>query len=221
MSIEAPALLAVIRDGRWYPGIGDPTVGGWLAVGVYGIAAFACLRCARRGRAAGARVPPSERRFWIVATATLVFLGINKQLDIQGLVTQIARETAQANGWYDRRGPVQVFAVIAFVTIGLAATAAIGWRMRRSLADLWLAFVGAAMLVLFISARLGSFHRVDVLLAEGAVPLKWVLEIGGAAAIGANALWRAFRLRDLGPRRREPLGDPGRHASKSFLRERS
>ncbi|MFM7133247.1 MAG: hypothetical protein ACKO0W_02915 [Planctomycetota bacterium] len=213
-----PAMLAVIRDGRWYPGIGDPTVAGWLTVAVYAAAACCCALVVRRARMHGA--PRAERRFWICCTAGMVLLGINKQLDLQGLVVQIAREIAQEGGWYDDRAPVQRVAILSAATLGVVGTCTAGWLLRRSLPAIWPALVGIAMLAIFISARLTSWHRIDVLLSEGVVKLKWVLEAGGAGLVGIAAAWRAFRLKQFGspPPRRVELVDPASHAARHFLR---
>lgn len=217
-SAPVPAMLAVIRDGRWYPGIGDPTAAGWLTVAVYAAAVCCCVLAVRRARSLGA--PRAERRFWICCTAGMVLLGVNKQLDVQGLVVQVARGIAQDGGWYDRRAPVQRVAVLTAATLGVLGTCAVGWLLRRSLPAIWPALVGIAMLALFISARLTSWHRIDVLLSEGVVKLKWVLEAGGAGLVGIAAAWRAMRLKQLGspePRRAE-LVDPTSHAARHFMR---
>ena len=71
---------------RWAPGIGDPTVVGWVTVVVYAAVAFLCLS-ARNNVAMheGRRV----RTLWLGLGILLVILGINKQLDLQSLFTQV------------------------------------------------------------------------------------------------------------------------------------
>ena len=67
----------------WKPGIGDPTVYGWLAAAAYALGALLCWRASRRA-------PARERKFWLIAMALLAFLAINKQLDLQTLFAGVA-----------------------------------------------------------------------------------------------------------------------------------
>ena len=88
-------ILAVMRDGRWRPGIGDPTFLGWVTVAAYFAAALACgraWRLDRRARLAGDR--SSSPTFWLILSLLLAFLGINKQLDLQSLLTHLALDRA-------------------------------------------------------------------------------------------------------------------------------
>ena len=90
------SVLGVTVNGRWEPGIGDPTVFGWMTVGGYLAASVLCWRaaaadkrsqrCARDGRAVV---------FWCAMAVLVLGLGINKQLDLHTGLTQVARRTAQ------------------------------------------------------------------------------------------------------------------------------
>ena len=104
-------MLAASVGGRWRPGIGDPTIMGWVTVAAYLVAALGC------GLAAwcepdfdGSRRPRSRpSRFWLALTTLLVALGINKQLDLQTFVTQVGRDTINAWGCYSAsRVPARV-----------------------------------------------------------------------------------------------------------------
>ena len=43
-------LLPLVKnaDGRWVPGIGDPSLMGWLTVVAYFVTAFLCYRASRK-----------------------------------------------------------------------------------------------------------------------------------------------------------------------------
>jgi len=81
---------------------------GWLTVVAYGLAAAACLFAAMRASA----VPGSEkglkaRTIWIIMTVLMTLLCINKQLDLQSLITDIGRVVARHEGWYQERRSFQ------------------------------------------------------------------------------------------------------------------
>src|SRR3954452_14044830 len=99
----------VATDGRWHPGIGDPTLLGWATVVGYFGAALLAYRALRLHQAA----PPSKDRrllmgFWAVVLCAMVLLGVNKQLDLQTWLTEIGRDLARSEGWYQRRQVFQV-----------------------------------------------------------------------------------------------------------------
>ena len=181
--------------GRWSPGIGDPTLLGWLTVAAYVGAAWLCLRARRVAlveQAAG------ERRgavtFWGLGALALAALALNKQLDLQTALTEFGRVIAHEQGWYERRRFVQLGAVIL---VGLATVAACGagCRLARgNLRRLWLAILGALELGAFVIIRATSIHKVDKLIGADFLGVRvngW-LELGGISCI-AFAAWR-YRL---------------------------
>src|SRR5689334_14562621 len=108
--------------GSWSPGIGDPTVAGWITVFAYFAASFLCWRVYRNrvARAGSSSVPGialvalpwvlallgrrrhlervgvevRARALWMGLTVLLLFLGINKQLDLQTVITEVGRMAA-------------------------------------------------------------------------------------------------------------------------------
>ena len=51
---------------------------------------------------------------WFGLSILLLVLGINKQLDLQTLLTALGREIAQENGLYESRREIQLIFVILF-----------------------------------------------------------------------------------------------------------
>ncbi|MCA9652372.1 MAG: hypothetical protein H6712_04615 [Myxococcales bacterium] len=224
---------------RWSPGIGDPTVMGWLTVVAYLAAAWLCLRAFMVEKAGPPRPyrqaikallrvirkrwpdPPGPARragMWLGLAITMLCLGINKQLDLQTLLTELARVAAMSEGWYDNRRAVQLGFIGAFSITALAAAVGLWWVMRGHLADFRLALVGMVLLIVFVIVRATSFHHVDVFL--GAVDddfrMNWVLELGGISIVAVAA---ARRLRKAGaplwrgwppPPEPEPPGPEGK-----------
>lgn len=186
-------LLTFLPGGGWRPGIGDPTFTGWLTVVAYFMAAWLCLRAARRS-AASARATNAEALIWTGLTCFLIVLGINKQLDLQSGLTAIGRALAKEQGWYRQRHQVQVL----FIKTVAASAALVGavalWLARRHLRRLGLALSGACMLLAFVVIRAASFHKVDRLIVTDFFGMRinaW-LELGGIATVGLGA-WLAIR----------------------------
>jgi hypothetical protein len=174
------AQAAIGIDGRWHAGIGDPTPVGWVTVLAYGLAAALCFRCARH-------LPAPV--FWWGITAALVFLGLNKQLDLQTWFTQLARDMAKRDGWYEQRRHYQVEFIAAMAGLFVAMAVVVALALRGH----WRAYLkvwgGMALLLFFIVVRAASFHHVDGLLMSdlGGMRLNWVLELGALALIGVGA----------------------------------
>lgn len=175
---------------QWSPGLGDNNLMGWLTVVVYLLAALAAGRVARR-LAGSDPVTRRERRFWVITTAILLFLAVNKQLDLQSLLTMLARCHARLAGWYDGRRALQeafiyLVAAAAVVTIGLLTL-----MLRGILGRVWLALVGLGFVCAFVVIRAASFHHVDVFLGSTAagIKLNWLLELPGPCLVALVA-WR-------------------------------
>jgi hypothetical protein len=125
LSLSMPILLAARPVegqgwiGHWSPGIGDPSPVGWLTVVLYLLAAWICLLCARRSRAASPHAPPGrwERRLWAAFAVVLLALGLNKQLDLQTAFTEVMRGLAREEGWYEARHQYQFAFIGALVVL--------------------------------------------------------------------------------------------------------
>lgn len=184
-------------DGRWHPGIGDPTIGGWITVFAYFGAALLAYRALRlHGRNVESTTGSMDQRFlvrfWLLVTGALVFLGANKQLDLQSWFTEIGRDLARAQGWYEERRAVQGLFVAALAFLGLTSVAALAIMLRHLIRHVGGALFGLGFLVTFVAIRAASFHHVDQLLKSGVVRLNWVFELGGIACVAFSA-WRQGR----------------------------
>jgi hypothetical protein len=180
------SLFAAVEDGRWVLGIGDPTPMGWATVAGYLVAAVLCVLWAK---------PAGRGRLLPLAlAAAMTLLAVNKQLDLQSLLTQIGRDAAKAQGWYEDRREYQVAFIAAIAGIAVLGFILISWLLRRRWRECTLALVGFAFLLAFIVVRAASFHRVDQGLGETWVGMRfnWILELGGIALVAAGAIvgWR-------------------------------
>lgn len=194
----------------WSPQIGDPTVTGWFTVFAYFSSAYLCLRAFMAQKAGPPRpylpsifallrvirkhfptVPaPAERAaFWLVMSAVMAALGLNKQLDLQSLLTEIGRSLARSQGWYQMRNQVQYAFILAIVLGALAVMLALLLLLRRRLSEYRIALLGLAFLLAFIVIRAASFHHVDRLIKLEFGPLRanFLLEFPGILIVGLSA----------------------------------
>lgn len=174
-----------MREFNWTPGIGDPTVGGWLTVALYLVTAVVCWQVARRLRESSAGDTRSEAFAWSAIAILFVMLGINKQLDLQSAVTEIGRVLAHAQGWYERRGTVQLLFVAAIGGICLLAAVIFLLLIRKAPAVTWLAAGGTIAVLAFVGIRAASFHHVDRFIGMTVLGLRWnwILEMGGILTV--------------------------------------
>jgi hypothetical protein len=175
----------------WKPAIGDPSVMGWLTVGAYAVAAALSFIAARRIRTAPEAAPQSrrERRMWLGVGIFMSLLCVNKQLDLQTLLTKIGRELAVRGGWYEHRRPVQLLFVMAIAAVGIAAFVVIVRKTRLILRQRKLLLIGLCFMIAFIIIRASSFHHVAVIIGAEiwGIRMNWLLELGGIAMIAVSA----------------------------------
>jgi 4-amino-4-deoxy-L-arabinose transferase-like glycosyltransferase len=169
---------------RWRPVIGDPSPMGWFTVVAYALAAFLAWRVRTQNR--------DRNRVWLGVTVLLGLLCLNKQLDLQSLVTDIGREFARFFGEYENRRGFQKFFIIAVLAVVAIFGPLFAWKYRAFLKGHKLLAAGLVFLLTFIVVRAISFHHMDVFLKTsrmGGIKMNWVLELTGIGLV-ALAAWR-------------------------------
>jgi len=229
------ALAATTPDegwiGSWSPGIGDPTVAGWITVFAYFTAALLCWRVYRNrlARAASSSVPGfalvllpwvlallgrkrqldrvgvevRARALWMGLTLLLLFLGVNKQLDLQTVVTEVGRMAASAGGWYEERRVVQLAFIALVIVAGAWGLRSVWLLARGNVTELRAVLLGTVFLLCFVAIRAASFHHVDLLLGHSVAGLRLnsILELGGIAIIAVGAIVNGAGARRPAPRK--------------------
>jgi hypothetical protein len=158
----------------------------WFVVAAYLVSALLAFRAAAisLGR---------ERGFWSAAAVLLILLGINKQLDLQSDLTDLARAAAHSGGWYKWRRDVQGVFLLA-MALGTIAVAMLIWRLLRGVTvSARVAAMGLVILLAFIFLRAASFHHIDnwVTIPVAGMRSGWWLELLGIVVIGTAAAFRA------------------------------
>ncbi len=191
-------------DGRWQPGIGDPTFIGWLTVVAYAFACVCSVRAALLARNALrshtstnpklAREELSLLLLWGASALVMLGLGVNKQLDLQSWLTQVARDMAHEGGWYDQRRVVQLGFIGVMILFGVFGMLAMGLLLRHVRTRALWTILGLGAVMSFVIVRAASFHHVDILISTRILGLRvnWILELGGIAMV-AFATLRAAR----------------------------
>lgn len=170
--------------------MGDRSIIAWGIVLGYVAAALLAFAAAKRGRKA------AERWFWILAAAVLLLLGLNKQLDVQTFIVDLARELARAGGWYEHRRIVQGAFIGGLVAGAAAGALVLATRLRRAPMTIKIAGAGLVLLALFVIIRAASLHPVDLWVTADVAGLRtgWWIEIAGIAVVALGAArYRARR----------------------------
>jgi hypothetical protein len=175
--------------GRWSPGIGDPTVMGWLTVALYALGAWNCFRVVTRH---SNLLRPGESRLWWILFYGLLALGINKQLDLQSALTEIGRILAEQQDWYDKRHEVQKVFIYSITAFAAFSTFLMAFLARKAPIATRIALTGCICLISFVVIRAASFHHFDIFIDRAIFGLKMnsILEMGGICIIIAGARLR-------------------------------
>jgi hypothetical protein len=201
-AVELSTIATCIAN-QWSPQIGDPTVAGWATVVAYAV-------CAVLGFTALLRVQQSrERIFWGLVTLAMLSLGVNKQLDLQSMLTAAGRCLSQLQGWYDERRMFQRDFIIGLLTAAGLFLAAVLWLMRGYLWRNGLALLGLAFVTTFVAIRAVGFHHFDVLINSRWLDIRFnvLFELSGLVLLAVNAtVLLGSRLSDA------PSGHGDRHA---------
>jgi len=170
----------------WRPGIGDPTIGGWVTVVLYFFAVWSTWKTAHSVAAS------SGGDLWRTISILFIALGVNKQLDLQTALTELGRMIASEQGWYGERQTVQMWFIIGVALTCIFITIILLIWARKSPAPTRLALVGMTTVLAFVLIRAASFHHIDKFIGARILGLKWnwVLEMTGIAMVIIASEWR-------------------------------
>ena len=128
---------------------------------------------------------------WRSLFIVFLALGINKQLDLQSLLTEIGRYMLRYWNWYEQRRLLQAAFVSVVAVVLLGAVVSLAKLAKGQAKPVQLSLLGTTVLFGFICVRAASFHHVDVLLALSISGMRsnHIFELSGIAIVGGAAFW--------------------------------
>lgn len=134
----------------WRVGIGDASVFGYFAVVLYMVASLMFHR----------RVRLDSDVFSKRASYGMLFLALNKGLDLQTGVADWGKQMALEGGWYGVRFVEQ----LTFIGLGIALGVWAAWALPKRLGEAWpqhrMSALALVTLVVFILVRASSLHQL-------------------------------------------------------------
>lgn len=180
----------------WSPGIGDPTYLGWFAFCAYFLTAILCLlaykHCQQRlNTETGNNYLSVSRWLWLGLFLAFLFLGINKQLDLQSLLTAFGRNLARQQGWYAERRKYQAIFIVALALASVIMLLTLAFMFRLVGKAERFALMGAVVVLILVLVRAASFHHMDVYIYGRQLGMKinLILEWIGIAIVSCAALF--------------------------------
>lgn len=185
----------------WSPVIGDPSWTGWATVLVY-LCVMVLTALVVRRAPFPARSLSRERLFWMIITLLMLALALNKQLDLQSVLTVAGRCAAKAQGWYEDRRQVQGMFLMLIAAGALVALGILMWLLRGTWRRSTVPVLGLCFVIGFVLMRAVGFHRFDQMLSVPmmGVRVNVVLEWIGPFLIGTTAVRLLLRQQPLGGR---------------------
>lgn len=167
----------------WSPGIGDPSLMGWLTVAAY--FAGASLWFIRRPA-----MPAQAHRAVLILGGGLLVLGINKLFNLSGAVTAWFQTLAYQGQWYDQRRVAQAAVILFLLAMGMVLAIYLYFTTTALPGGIRAALFGLAFLAILVIVRAASLHAVDALLFRpvAGIKLNWVLELFGIALASLPSL---------------------------------
>lgn len=139
---------------------GDPTLLGWSTTLAYLIACACCLITWSRLRRPSADAN-GPRGLWLALGLLLLFLGFNKELDLQTLLIRGGGRTAQQIGVYGFKRGIE----LAFFLLVIASTLAMCWWFRSKIKAFArenpLAVAGLGLIALYVIIRFADGMHVE------------------------------------------------------------
>lgn len=164
---------------------------GWFTVAAYAVGAVLAALAGRQPvNNCGLHEQRDKRRLWVAVAVAMACLCINKQLDLQSLLTDLGRVIARHQGWYERRRDFQKLFVLAALAGAGAFACWFVWRFREFWTRHKLLAAGSLFLLTFILIRAISFHHVDSMLGKRVFGFKinWALELTGIFLVSLAAV---------------------------------
>jgi hypothetical protein len=154
LAVIGDALLCGIDD--WIEIMGDPLLSGTILMLSYGVTGLLILRAAPEGET-------RERWYWRACGFLFMFQMLNTHLDLHALIWTSGRCLAHAQGWYESRGEVQLYFLIAVAVLGVLVLCIIMIYFLRNIAGNMLLTLGVGIALGFSIVKGINYHALDQL----------------------------------------------------------
>ncbi|MFT6387471.1 MAG: hypothetical protein ACJAUP_000842 [Cellvibrionaceae bacterium] len=174
----------------WHPTIGDPSFMGWFTVSAYFVTFLLSLKVVSISDHIFARRKQRQKQLWLTICFLLLFLCINKQLDLQSFLTASMRYLLHEWGIHEYKRNLQKIFIGSILIFGLGVFVLIFKQLHQVIKKHTLAVLGIVLLSMFILIRASSFHNIDYFLGRGILGFKmnWLLEVTGIGLVFANGI---------------------------------
>ena len=149
----APCLIAV-----WEFGVNDPTLFAWIIVVLYVAATWYCWRAARLSNFEPSSASIRGRLLWWLMALSMMFFGLNKQLDLHSLLFAKTREFLGSDNWYLKATVILILAVFL-----IAATFAMFRALHGQSIRVKLSYYVLASLLLMQAVRFSKLGISKIL----------------------------------------------------------
>ena len=143
----------------WRPVIGDPSTLGWFTTTAYALAVVVSLAAMRRaGSAPG--LPFGSRLMWLFVTGLVLFLGLNKQLDLQSILNEVGRTLSFELGLYEHRRELQRWFILILLAVSSLGAVSTFILFRGFWKQHLLLISGLVLILSYIALRAASIEHV-------------------------------------------------------------
>jgi hypothetical protein len=204
--------VAVSEEARLWHWVQDTPFGSYLSTTGYFVVSLLCIRAMLR---VGETAPKQSRThfmlFWGILAGLMLALAVDERLGLQQWLTQLGRQLALADHWYQRRRVAQTALVMGGIAFGLTFSGVLCWLARDAIPRYSLAILGATFTLYLLLFRASSLHEVDQFLFRGPAGrlMNPALELAGILCVGASA-WGAVRWPKPTPEHRAVRGSANR-----------
>lgn len=139
---------------RWKFGIGDPTFEGWAISLLYLLTAILSFRKYKSHH----RQNRPDYQLWGIISFLLFFLSLNKQLDLQTIVSDVGRWIAINLEMMEQRHIFKRVFILSIFILGLIISVLLRKNIYNFIRSEKVTFLGMLTLLTFIFLRATSFH---------------------------------------------------------------
>ncbi len=191
-------ITKIISDINWEPAVGDPSFIGWIITVLYLSVSILSLLYGFKERHNYHR-SSAEVLFWYVFAFVLLFLGLNKQLDLQALLIETGRVIAKQYGFYAKRREMQRVFIVIFTILSIIPILFMIKIIFHNLQKYLLVLSGILIVVLFVLIRAATMNHIYIFLNLYreclGVRIIYIMELCGIVLVGAGVL-RCLRIKE-------------------------